>query len=233
MASDKQVLANIENAKKSTGPRTEAGKRRSSLNALRHGLTGQVVILPHEDIAAHKAFTDELIATFEPDNANERQLAYLYADLHWKINRAGAIEDNMFGLGIMEEIAGNLNLEHPEAHNAASNAKTFRSDSMEFSRICMYRQRMINQAEKIHKQLKQVQAERKSNQRRQMDEAIRLMRYHEMQEEAFDPRKNGFDLSVDQLKEHIRRETVDSQASLAENVDYNRVLYLKELARAA
>ena len=52
MASEKQLLANIENAKKSTGPRTEAGKKRSSLNALRHGLTGQVVILPREDIAA-------------------------------------------------------------------------------------------------------------------------------------------------------------------------------------
>src|SRR6185436_11589335 len=96
---------------------------------------------------------------------------------------------------------------------------------------CMYRQRMINQAEKIHKQLKQVQAERKSNQRWQVDKAIRLMRFHEMQEEAFDPRKNGFDLSIAQLQEHIRRETLDSQAYLAEKVDYNRVLYLKELAR--
>jgi len=139
----------------------------------------------------------------------------------------------MFALGIMEEIAENLNLDHPEAHNAAANAKTFRNDSTEFSRICMYRQRMINQAEKIHKQLKQVQEERKSKQERQMDDAIRLMRYHEMQEQAFDPRKNGFDLSIAQLQEHIRRETVDSKAYLAEKVDYNRVLYLKELAKAA
>src|SRR6185295_7354718 len=102
---------NIENSKKSTGPRTDAGKKRSSLNALRHGLTGQVVVLPHEDIAAYKAFTAEIIATFEPDNAHERQLAQLYADTHWRINRAGAIEDNMLALGIMEKVAGNLNIE--------------------------------------------------------------------------------------------------------------------------
>jgi hypothetical protein len=39
MASPKQIAANRRNAKKSTGPRTAAGKTRASRNALRHGLT--------------------------------------------------------------------------------------------------------------------------------------------------------------------------------------------------
>lgn len=39
MASEKQIAANRANAKRSTGPRTTAGKRRSSKNAYRHGLT--------------------------------------------------------------------------------------------------------------------------------------------------------------------------------------------------
>jgi hypothetical protein len=38
MTSEKQLLANSRNAKLSKGPRSEAGKKRSSLNALRHGL---------------------------------------------------------------------------------------------------------------------------------------------------------------------------------------------------
>jgi hypothetical protein len=38
MASAAQTLANQENAKLSTGPRTEAGKQKSSSNAYRHGL---------------------------------------------------------------------------------------------------------------------------------------------------------------------------------------------------
>ena len=41
-----RAAVNKANAQKSTGPRTAAGKQRSSLNALRHGLTGQTIVLP-------------------------------------------------------------------------------------------------------------------------------------------------------------------------------------------
>src|SRR5262245_26302020 len=39
MASERQVAANRRNARKSAGPRSGAGKNRSSRNAYRHGLT--------------------------------------------------------------------------------------------------------------------------------------------------------------------------------------------------
>jgi hypothetical protein len=39
MASEKQIAANRANAKRSTGPKTAAGKLRSSRNAFRHGLS--------------------------------------------------------------------------------------------------------------------------------------------------------------------------------------------------
>ena len=46
MATKAQIKANRENAKKSTGPRTEEGKQRVSLNALKHGLLARDAVLP-------------------------------------------------------------------------------------------------------------------------------------------------------------------------------------------
>ena len=42
MASEKQISANRANALKSRGPRSAGGKVRSSRNATRHGLTGNI-----------------------------------------------------------------------------------------------------------------------------------------------------------------------------------------------
>lgn len=42
MTSEKKIAANCRNAQRSTGPRSSAGKRRTSRNAYRHGLTAGV-----------------------------------------------------------------------------------------------------------------------------------------------------------------------------------------------
>ncbi len=54
-SSPARIAANRANARKSTGPRTEAGKARSRANAVKHGLTGAGVALPGEDAAAIEA----------------------------------------------------------------------------------------------------------------------------------------------------------------------------------
>src|SRR6202050_2900049 len=128
MLSEKQLEANRANAQKSTGPRTDEGKKRSCLNATRHGLTGQVVVLPHEDMEAYNKFIAAIVATLEVADAHQQQLAVVYANLQWRINRAAGIEDTMFTLGIMEEVAENLNIENAAAHNATSNRKISRVD---------------------------------------------------------------------------------------------------------
>jgi len=52
MASDRQIAANRRNAKKSTGPRSEGGRKASRRNARRHGLAAAIETDPafHDDV---------------------------------------------------------------------------------------------------------------------------------------------------------------------------------------
>jgi len=49
MTSEKKAQSNRRNALKSTGPKTPEGKDAVRLNALKHGLLSQEILLPGED----------------------------------------------------------------------------------------------------------------------------------------------------------------------------------------
>ena len=61
MTSERKRIANIRNAKKSTGPKTAAGKAISSRNAIKHGLMSRDVLAPNEDAAAFETLRDALV----------------------------------------------------------------------------------------------------------------------------------------------------------------------------
>jgi hypothetical protein len=92
MATEKQIAANRENARSSTGPRTEHGKRRSRRNAVRHGLTAETVIDVLEDSAAYKALQRAIYADYRPRTNFELELVARLVSLLWRLRRAVAIE---------------------------------------------------------------------------------------------------------------------------------------------
>ena len=61
MTSDKQADANRRNARKSTGPKTPEGKAVARLNAVKHGLLSQEVLLPGEDESALERFANRVV----------------------------------------------------------------------------------------------------------------------------------------------------------------------------
>jgi hypothetical protein len=88
-----QIEANRRNAQQSTGPRSEIGKKTSSLNALRHGLTSRIVVLPTEDLAVYKTFSAEFLVDLAPETFAERQFAQTIIDTQWRLNRVRSLED--------------------------------------------------------------------------------------------------------------------------------------------
>src|SRR3954466_15862105 len=96
MATERQIAANRRNAQSSTGPSTEAGKRRSRRNAIRHGLTAESVITVLEDEAAYRKFEAIILHDYAPETAVERALVVRLASLLWRLGPAGAIETGVF-----------------------------------------------------------------------------------------------------------------------------------------
>jgi hypothetical protein len=91
-----QFNANRRNARKSTGPTTEDGKRRSRCNAVRHGLTAETVIGVLEDIEDYNAFEATIIADYDAQSAIERELVRRLAGLLWRLRRATTMETGLF-----------------------------------------------------------------------------------------------------------------------------------------
>jgi hypothetical protein len=224
MPSPAQYAANRLNALHSPGPTSPAGRVRSSINALRHGLTARVVVLPTEDMAAYKAFSTEIADSLDAQTPLERQFAQTVADNQWRINRIRSIEDGMLGMGHYEA-AGNFDADHPEIHAAMTAARAFRDNSQAFVNLSIYEQRLHRSMKEALRQLKELQAERRDNRQTEMDDAIRIGKTQQMKGLPFDPHENGFVYASAEIgKESARRDRIQDSL-IAENAGFNLAAY--------
>src|SRR5580658_7600729 len=207
MISEKQLEANRRNAQHSTGPKTGEGKERSSRNNLRHGLTGQISLLPTEDRQAHDAFCNELIDSFTPETPMERQLAQSIAEDSWRLNRARAIENNMFALGHGHQ--------HREAQIALADAETFLAQAAAFNLLSIYEQRINRNLQRNMKLLQELQAERKAQHHHAMEEAKLLAQLNLINGLPYQPEENGFVFSHTEINQAINRDNRLKAAKLA------------------
>ncbi len=79
---------NHGNSQHSTGPKTEESKKKSSLKALRHGLTGQIVVMPSKDIQAYRLHLDSFKTDLQPKGSIEAHLVRSLADTAHDLNEA-------------------------------------------------------------------------------------------------------------------------------------------------
>ena len=100
MATQKQIEANRRNAQKSTGPKTEQGKAKSKFNALKHGMTAEVAVLPHEDKISYEELRQATIESYQPANGVELMLVELIAGNYWRLLRARRVETATLDLHI-------------------------------------------------------------------------------------------------------------------------------------
>ncbi|MBV9295804.1 MAG: hypothetical protein JO145_09540, partial [Acidobacteriaceae bacterium] len=102
MSTSAQIAANQKNAQLSTGPTSETGKAKSSLNAVKTGLTGRTVLLPGDDAALYESHVSQFVRRFEPASEAEQNLVQSLADTEWRLLRIPSLEMGIYALGRLE-----------------------------------------------------------------------------------------------------------------------------------
>src|ERR1700744_2058428 len=231
--SEKQLEANRRNAQRSTGPRTEEGKKISALNARRHNLTGQGTAMTDADRIMHDAFSASIVESLAPEGAMETQLAQRIATDSWRLNRASAVEDNLFALGHndkSDEVETPDSDNAPEIHAALTAAKVFKEESKQLQLLTLYEQRINRNIQKNLALLQGLQAARIATREAEMKEAKELLQLSEMKGLRYDPTKDGFVFSTAEIHAAIDKER---RLNRANQTDFSRHKPQKLFANAA
>ena len=182
------------------------GKHRPSLNALRHGLTGQTIVMPADDLAAYQrhlaSFTDE----YHPQGATESHLVQALADTSWRLNRVAALETNLLNLAAVGD---------PIA-DAFAIASALATHSKALANLSMHTQRLSRQFERTVTQLRALQNVRRAEEKQGLQDFVNIIEMYESREEPFDPAEYGFVFSETEIHESIlarRREELIEAAS--------------------
>ena len=184
--SEARLAANRANALKSTGPKTPEGKRRSSLNAYRSGLHGQIVCSTPEELAVYRKHIDDVISEYNPAGPTEIFLTTSCAENMWRLNRCRALENGIFANG-HRELVDSIDSGHSEVDTSLAAARTFEAQAKQIALLSVYEGRIRRTLEKDLAALKALQAERKAAYEKAADQATAFARYASARNEEYTP----------------------------------------------
>jgi hypothetical protein len=180
-----RAATNRANSQHSTGPRTEPGKQRSSLNALSHGLTARTAVLPTEDPESYQLHIQQFLDEYKPATPTETQLVQEIADTAWRINRIPFLEAELLS-------------QNPNPQTLIP----------QLAKLGLRGSRLSRQFQKALEQLRDVQAERRHIERRQLNEAAELFIRQQRKGLPWDPapfsKEAGFVFSKEQVERHAQ-----------------------------
>jgi hypothetical protein len=193
MSTPNRTEINQANAQHSTGPKTEAGKQRSSLNALRHGLTGQLVVMPNEDLEAYQHHLKSFIEEYHPKGATESQLVQALSDVSWRLNRVAALETNLLTI----------------TASPASLVAEIEAQSRALANLSLHSQRLSRLFEKTVAQLRELQQRRHSQEDRDLDTLLEITEMFEERGETYNAKEDGFVFTQSQISQAIQSRNRD------------------------
>jgi len=218
--SQKRIDANRRNARKSTGPRSAAGKKRVSQNALTHGLFSQTSpVLPFENKWEYEALAEAMVRDLRPLGILQREIVTQITQLCWKLRRIPAIETTILQaqMGFMEEEFAREKEDgeipedkaFPQATASVLIAAQFMMQGdRPFERLEMYQLRLQRSLHSAHRQLARLREETAGGEIADEDEAIYAAR--------------EFNRAVEENRAHQLREAAVNSAEDENQIRQNK-----------
>lgn len=153
MTSEKQTIANVRNSKKSTGPKSDNGKKIVSLNAVKHGLLSGRTLLPDENNKMFERFASNLYKSLLPIGELEILFVERIVSCAWRLRRVLKVELGLFEIGINNFLREHDGLGEPFEGYQGGRASTF-------SKLSRYETAIERSLYKALHELQRIQATR-------------------------------------------------------------------------
>jgi hypothetical protein len=189
--SEAQLAANRANAQFSTGPVTDEGKTKSSINALRHGLTGKTVLLPGDDAAEYQRKLNARLNAFNPATEEEVRLVQSLVDCAWRLQRLQALETGIMLKGQIE-FASKYADQSPARRAQLIDVETYLKYEKSVRNLHIQEARLHRRLEKDQAELNRLQSDRKREERFDAEQAMQA----NPQPSSSPERPNGFEFST-------------------------------------
>jgi len=235
----------VTTLKSKKGPASPEAKQRVKYNALRHGFTGQVLIMTPEEREKFDAFVHGMMTDLAPDGTHETFLANSMAEEAWRLNQIRARCANLSAVGDfdgagdkyrpMESQNPGLETNVTETdgiETAVIDSVVARDQSKQLALMSLYGQRTQRAYEKYKKELNELQEKRKADKAAELEEARLLFQLADTQGLAYDPKKDGFVFSLQFIRAQTERHHRLILAKRTEG-DYRKKHNLTEITRAA
>ena len=192
----------------STGPRTETGKRNSSLNAVKTGLTGATVLLPTDDAAEYQRHIAAYEEEFQPVGLEESELVQSLADIAWRLRRIPALEMAIYARGRVEFADQFEDKKDTGVRRSLIELHTHLAYEKQLRNLHIQEARLVRRREKETAELRRLQREREQKEAQAQETAANQQR------KSFHAASgNGFEFSTPGLESHLESCGADSPSA--------------------
>jgi hypothetical protein len=165
MTSEAQITANRINAQASTGPSTPAGRKKVSMNALKHNFCGQTCIILDHEIEDYGRHFESFRKEFRPAGPSEEFLVHSLSELTWGTQQIRAAMASKMSLGGNRIDPRSEASPTPEISDAIAKAAHLAELLPSLNTLSMYEARKTRLFMAVRKELVQIQAARKAHER--------------------------------------------------------------------